>query len=124
MNKSQRFKLSSSKQDLVEKLTVVFIVTYLLLFGAEAILPGVVAGVFNLNWLLLMVFGLLVILFLGGQESKSKKNNQWWRWVSILLMLFLSLVLVIVLYKISLIESFLYLALVLITGKLLYELVR
>lgn len=50
------------KNKFPEKLTLILMLDYLILFSMESILPGSVIEVFNFNWLLVLIIILLILL--------------------------------------------------------------
>lgn len=49
-------------RDWLEKIFIVLVIDYIILFGLESVLPGFVMGVFNLNYLLMAILGLVLVL--------------------------------------------------------------
>lgn len=126
--KTQKISLSPIVCDFLKKLFVLLAVLYIILFGVETILPGIVMDIFNINTLLFLIIIDLFLLgtFLPGQDETSTTQ-----FVRVLknpsifpLVIFLSFVLVAVLYRISLIEGLIYLILTLIIGKLIFGLFK
>lgn len=94
---------SAAVKEVCEALFLVLSVDYLLLFGAETILPGFVMKVFNLNYLLL---GLVILwLFLYFFDKKGENEKQFCRrtagYAESGLLVFLFAVLAISLYRLS-----------------------
>jgi hypothetical protein len=116
--------------DLLYRLIVVLAIQYLLFFFIEAVVPGLIVGVFNLNILLgLVVVGILLMLIKRKDclsiwktdgEIKSGFEGQW-SWGFFLLLLVTSLVMVIVLHKVPLILILIYLV---VTGMVIFALWR
>jgi len=109
-------------QDFLRKSFIMLVLAYLLLFGLETILPGLVMDIFNINHLLFAILAILfVFLFSKTKLPKpgSKKNKKF-LWFFFPALIFLSGVLVIALFRASLIESFFYLFLVLIISRLIW----
>lgn len=87
----------------LEIIFFVFSVDYLLLFGAETILPGFVIKVFNLNYLLFGLVAVWSLLLYFGKEEKTDQVTACptLKYAETILLIFLMVVLVISLYKLS-----------------------
>ncbi len=107
--------------DLIYKLIVAISLEYVLFFGMEAILPGIVMDVFNINILLVLVVILLGIL-LGVKKCqgvfREDGQNRLLRVATIVMVLFLLLVMAFVLHKLSLIWILIYMVISLIVANL------
>lgn len=116
--------MSKKYCDLIYKLTVVVSLEYLLFFGMEAILPGIIVNVFNINLLLVLAVILLVKLLstkeCQGVFTKSDQNKLL-RIVTSAMVLFLLLVMIFVLHKLSLVWILIYMVIGLITAILLWK---
>jgi hypothetical protein len=116
--------------DLLYRLIVVLAIQYLLFFFIEAVVPGLIVGVFNLNILLgVVVVGILLMLIKRKDclsiwktdgEIKSGFEGQW-SWGLFLLLLITSLVMVIVLHKVPLVLILIYLV---VAGMVIFALWR
>jgi len=110
-------------QDFLRKLFAMTAMLYLIFFGLETILPGLIIDIFNFNFLLFLALGSLALMLFGAKEEKvdwpvlNSKAAAFFTFAII----FLSLVLMVALYKVSLLESFFYLVLTLIVGILLWK---
>ncbi len=110
--------------DLIYKLIVAVSLEYLLFFGLEAMLPGIIIGVFNINILLILVVILLGIL-LGVKKCQGvfegDGQNKLLRVATIVMVLFLLLVMIFVLHRLSLIWILVYMVISLIIANLLWK---
>ena len=110
--------------DLIYKLVIVLSLEYLLFFGMEAILPGIIVSVFNINILLILVVGLLGVLlkatkcqeiFMDGRRSEFLKL------LAVVASVFLVLVMIIVWHKLSLILIVIYILVSFSVGYVLWK---
>ncbi len=116
--------MSKKYCDLIYKLIVAVSLEYLLFFGLEAILPGIIIGVFNINILLVLVVILLGLL-LGVKKCqgmlRKEGRNKLLRTVTVVMVLFLFLVMIFVLYKLNLVWILVYTVVSLIVAKLFWK---
>ncbi len=122
--KIQKFKKFIKKEVVVDFLTkslVILISVYLLLFAAEAILPEVIVKTFNFNFLLALIFLILLVLSFnkkGRIEAKGVKKFTYF------FVIFFALVILVVLYKATIVQSLIYLFLAVTSGYLFYRIVE
>ncbi len=116
--------MSKKYRDLIYKLIVAVSLEYLLFFGLEAILPGIIIGVFNINILLVLVVILLGVL-LGVKKCQGvfvdDSQNKLLRIATVAMILFLLLVMIFVLHKLSLVWILVYMVVSLIIVNLLWK---
>lgn len=130
LKRTQKIFLSPIVYDFLKKLFVLFVVLYIILFGIEAIFLGTVMNIFNINTSLLL---LLIIIDLFLLRAFSPRQNE----ISIVqaeqvlknplifsIVIFLSFALIIVLYRVSLIEGLIYSIGTLFVGKLIFGLFK
>ncbi|MEA2007077.1 MAG: hypothetical protein U9O20_02865 [Patescibacteria group bacterium] len=110
--------------DFLGKLFILCAVLYLVFFGIETVLPGIVMDVLNINYFLLPIFVILLLLRLSSnKESKDLAicaAEDFKKSFSVLIVVFLSAVFVVVLYRVSLVERLTYLLLALIVVRMTY----
>ncbi len=107
---------------MMQKFLPVIGVAYLGLFAVEAVLPGTVIEVFNINILLLIFIVDAGYLVWGERKNKNDENRIAVRkhttfFVYLIIFAILFATLFIVQYKISIIESLLYIAFAVLIGK-------
>lgn len=116
------FFSSKNMQEWGERLLVVLLLDYILLFGVETILPGFVMGVFNLNYLLVAVLILVGYLALvrtpEGEQVQSKKALYFMLYPAIA---FVVIIAIFSLYKAMAWQVALYIILAFASGTVLYK---
>lgn len=112
-------------KDLIQKIIVVLSLEYLVFFSAEVVLPGVVASVFNINILLMVVLLLICTLIVLGNNGGGRDDNRMGLKMGnkgvLLLGMFLLLVNIVALYKVSMIMILVYTFVVVVSIKLLWN---
>lgn len=106
----------------MQKFLPVIGVIYLSLFAVEAVLPGTVVDVFNINILLLLFIADAGYLVWGERKNKNDENRIATRkhtalLVYLIVIAILFVTLFVVQYKISIIESLLYIVFAILIGK-------
>ncbi|MEA1926200.1 MAG: hypothetical protein U9M90_03080 [Patescibacteria group bacterium] len=114
--------------DLMRKLLVVAGAAYIMLFCAEAILPGMVIEVFNINILLLfIIIDIGYLIWFPEKNSNIQKDFSAKQWISRavyrVVIPVMIITLIIVQYKIPIITSLIYMVFAIIIGRLLYKMV-
>ena len=108
--------------DMMQLALVVLLLDYVFLFGLETILPGFVMGVFNLNWLLALIFFIWGMNMLVLREkAKEKKMFSFDLVLFFGLAAFIFFVLVVCLYRADYWEVGTYLILSIAVGSLLFK---
>ncbi|GEM_PF-897560 len=101
--------------DFIKKFVFLSSLVYLLCFAGESILPGIVIEIFNFNLLLFIIVGMMTFLIFSKDKSANiKVNLKNQKKILIALILIFIFTLFIVLYKVSLFETFIYTVLLLI----------
>lgn len=127
INMLTKININTCASDFLEKLFVLLVILYIVFFSAETVLPGIVMDVLNINFFLFLIF--INLLLLGLFQDKQNKdsiysNRSPKKYLVFFVVAFLALMIIISLYRISLLQSFIYLLLVLFVGKLLYSFIE
>lgn len=120
---NKKIIINDELKDFFQKIVIVLAIIYLGCFVIESILPGIVMEAFNFNLLLFLIIGLM-----GGTSFLENRNKKEWLskkmekclffgWIFLFLV-----TLFIVLYKVSLFETIVYLIAVLFLFKPLKQL--
>ncbi len=114
--------------DLMQKLLVVAGAAYIMLFCAEAILPGVVIEAFNINILLLfIIIDVSYLIWFPKKDSDIRKDISVKQWITMavywIVVPAMILTLVVVQYKIPIVISLIYAVFAIIIGRLLYKMI-
>jgi len=112
-------------QSLFQKIIIILSLEYLLFFSAEVVLPGVITSVFNINILLLGILFLIGVLVLMksrlGYEANQRINIKLYNKIISLLIVFLLVVNMIALYKLSVAMVLVHIIIVVAVVKLLWN---
>ncbi len=118
-----KFKIFENKVllDFVKKSLALVAFVYLSFFALESILPGIVMDVFNFNFLLFAIVAMMAFVMFFDEKKDEKKEQDISEYkykiiMAILLLLFV-LTLGTVLYKVSLLETGIYLVFCLLLMK-------
>lgn len=99
--------------DFARKLTICLALVYLFCFVLESVLPGIVIEVFNFNLLLFSIVFLMTFLLFAGDSSKKKVGKKQQKYAFLLLAFIFLVTMFVVLYRVSLLETAIYLVLTL-----------
>lgn len=95
--------------DFIKKITIILSIICLGLFAIESILPGAVIEVFNFNWLLFLIIGMMTIIFFVDEKKIDTRESFGQKITVVFLAILFLVTMFFVLYKISLTETFIYL---------------
>ena len=125
--------MTEKRCDLIYKIIIALGLEYLLFFSLESILPGLIVKVFNINILLVLVVGLIAILLLNKKHcfgsfvlkkadsiQRKTKNNLLLKYLIGGTLLFLILIIVIVLHKVTFWLALIYLVSILFISGVLW----
>lgn len=99
--------------DFAKKLTICLALVYLFCFALESVLPGIVIEVFNFNLLLFSIVFLMTFLLFTVSNSKKGIKKKQQKYAFLLLAFVFLVTMFIVLYRVSLFETTVYLVLTL-----------
>ena len=108
-------------KDLIQKIIIVLSLEYLVFFAAEVVLPGVISSAFNINILLVAVLLLMGALLAIGKDGKVEEREvNYTKWF-VVLGVFVLLISIIALYKVSIVMMIVYTVVIMIVVKLLWK---
>lgn len=113
--------------DFLSNFLIALVFVYVILFGIEIILPGLVTGVFATNYVLFLSFAVLfslLVFFPRKQESSAGSKEKITFFFFFCLLGFLFVVLFFALYKVSVLETFGYLVLVIFSFRGILQLME
>ncbi len=123
----QKMKMfDGSGGDLLRSSLVFLLVSYFILFCLESVLPGLVISVFNFNLFLFLIVALIFLFSWKKNKTGNPSGNssELANYLVALVVVILCLALFVILYKISLLETFLIIALTLLLLKSVYAVIK
>lgn len=112
--------------DFIKKAFIMLTILYVIFFGAETVLPGIIVDIFNLNLLLVFWLASLIYLLFSSQPRAEikpisrRKKKKWEVLFLVSMSIFLAWVFFVALYKVSVGERLIYLLLALVFLKYIF----
>ena len=118
--------MSENSCDLIRKIIIALSLEYVLFFGIEAVLPGIIVDVIDINFLFILIFIFLGLIFrkdncLKPVQAYKEKNEKIFNYTIGGMILFFMLVMIVVWHRLDFFLTGGYLLVSLLVVKLLWK---